>query len=136
MEKQQIILINQLQEIKKILPFIKGIADISALEDLAINNFILVLEEAITNVIKYAFTDEEVHEIKLSFSKSNNVFSFVIEDDGIEFDSTKQEEPDVTLSAEERGIGGLGIFLIKQIMDEVNYKRENNKNILILSKKI
>jgi serine/threonine-protein kinase RsbW len=57
-------------------------------------------------------------------------------DDGIPFDPTSLKKPDLTLPAEERPIGGLGIFLITKIMDSVNYTRNNNQNILTLIKNI
>ena len=61
---------------------------------------------------------------------------FIIIDSGIPFDPTKKEEVDITMSAEERPIGGLGIHLVREIMDTVNYEYKDNKNILTLSKKI
>ena len=61
---------------------------------------------------------------------------FTISDSGIPFDPTKQKPADTTLSAEERAIGGLGIHLVRQLMDEVTYSREENKNVLTLIKKI
>ena len=61
---------------------------------------------------------------------------FTITDSGVPFDPTQKEEVDITLSAEEREIGGLGIHLVRQIMDEVKYERTNNQNILTLVKKL
>jgi len=99
-------------------------------------NINLVLEEAVSNIIFYAFTDEEKHEIGLTFRMENNVLTIVITDEGIFFDPTVRDAPDLTLTAEERPIGGLGIFLILKSMDSVIYKREDNKNILTLIKKV
>jgi anti-sigma regulatory factor (Ser/Thr protein kinase) len=62
--------------------------------------------------------------------------TFVITDTGIAFDPTTKEDADTTLSAEERPIGGLGIFLVRQLMDDINYNREGNKNVLTLRKKL
>ena len=61
---------------------------------------------------------------------------FTITDSGVPFDPTKKEEVDTTLSAEEREIGGLGIHLVRQIMDEVSYERIDDKNVLTLVKKV
>ena len=55
-------------------------------------------------------------------------------DNGAEYDPLEKEDPDVTLSAEDRQIGGLGIFMVKKIMDEVDYRYENGKNVLTLRK--
>jgi anti-sigma regulatory factor (Ser/Thr protein kinase) len=99
-------------------------------------NLNLVLEEAISNIVFYAYNDEDEHEINIVFEKNENKIAITITDDGKPFDPTKKETPDISLSAEDRQIGGLGIFLIHKIMDEVAYKREKNKNILTLAKTI
>ena len=67
---------------------------------------------------------------------SDNNLTFVLTDYGKEFDPTKVPDADVTLSAEEREIGGLGIFLIRQIMDTVEYQRMDGKNVLIMGKQL
>ena len=67
---------------------------------------------------------------------SDKSLIFVLTDSGKEFDPTKAPDADVTLSAEERGIGGLGIFLIRQIMNKVEYQRIEGKNVLTLGKKL
>ena len=62
--------------------------------------------------------------------------TFTITDSGIPFDPTQKEEADISLSVEEREIGGLGIHLVRQIMDEVRYERKDDKNVLTLIKTI
>ena len=61
---------------------------------------------------------------------------FTITDSGVPFDPTQQADPDITLSVEERAIGGLGIHLVRQLMDDIRYERKDNKNILTLTKQI
>lgn len=101
-----------------------------------VTNLNLVLEEAISNIIFYAYDDDKEHEINIVAKKNDNEIVISISDDGKAFDPTKKETPDVSLSAKDRKIGGLGIFLIRKIMDSVIYKRENGKNILTLTKSI
>lgn len=101
-----------------------------------VTNLNLVLEEAISNIIFYAYDDNDEHEITIEAIKKDKLIALTITDDGIPFDPTKKEKPDVSLPADERQIGGLGIFLIQKIMDRVEYNRVNKKNILILSKTI
>jgi serine/threonine-protein kinase RsbW len=96
----------------------------------------LVVEEALTNVIFYAFDDKEQHQIEVDITIAGQLLTTTISDDGKPFDPTKRDNPDITLSVDDRQIGGLGIFLIRKIMDQVNYKREQNKNVLILEKTI
>jgi len=94
------------------------------------------LEEAVSNVIFYAFDDEKEHDIKIVISLENKILSIEIIDDGKPFDPTARKEPDVSLPAEDRPIGGLGIFLIRKMMDNVTYTRHNNLNTLTLLKNI
>ena len=99
-------------------------------------NMNLVVEEAVSNIIFYAFNDNGKHEIGISISLENSKLTIKITDDGIPFNPLAQQQPDINLSAEERPVGGLGIFLISQIMDEMNYDRIKNENILTLKKRI
>jgi anti-sigma regulatory factor (Ser/Thr protein kinase) len=99
-------------------------------------NLNLVLEEAVVNIINYAYPKEEHQSIYLSARLREGSIVLILTDTGKEFDPTKAPEADVTLSADEREIGGLGIFLIRQIMNEVRYERIDGKNILTLEKKL
>ena len=94
----------------------------------------LALEEAVSNVMLYAYPGQS-GQVLVEAMKSDKIV-FTISDSGIPFDPTQQKEADTTLSAEEREIGGLGIHLVRQIMDEVRYERYENKNVLTLIKKI
>ncbi|MBQ7531376.1 MAG: ATP-binding protein [Paludibacteraceae bacterium] len=96
----------------------------------------LALEEAVSNVMLYAYPEGTAGAVELTATKTAKTITFTIEDSGKTFDPTDQAEPDLTLSVEERPIGGLGIHLVRQIMDEIRYERINNKNILTLIKRI
>lgn len=97
-------------------------------------NLHLVLEEAITNVINYAYTDQLQHEFTLDALTKDDMLTLTLVDDGQPFNPTEVPEVDVTLSADDRQIGGLGVFLIMKLMDKVTYRRENQQNILIMQK--
>ena len=96
----------------------------------------LALEEAVSNVMLYAYPEKQDGQVLVEAVKSPTRVVFTITDAGKPFDPTAQEEPDLTLSVEDRPIGGLGIHLVKQIMDEVRYERIDNKNILTLVKSL
>ena len=96
----------------------------------------LALEEAVTNVVMYAYSEGTDGLVDITAETKGQVLTFVIKDSGKAFDPTQKEEADITLSAEERPIGGLGIFLVMNLMDEVKYERENGYNILTMSKKL
>ena len=135
MEKS-IILANELSEISRLNDFIEDIGNKFNLTPDVVFNLNLVLEEAVVNVINYAYPKEDHESIYLSAKMQDGTIIFVLSDSGKEFDPTMAPEADVTLSAEDRQIGGLGIFLIRQIMNEVKYERIDGKNVLTLEKKI
>ena len=97
----------------------------------------VAIEEVFVNVAHYAYKggDGDV-EFNISFDEKTRDVTFQMIDGGVPFDPLKKEDPDVTLSAEDRKIGGLGIFITKKTMDEVSYVYENGKNILTMIKKI
>jgi anti-sigma regulatory factor (Ser/Thr protein kinase) len=99
-------------------------------------NINLVIEEAVSNIIFYAFNDNNKHEIRISISLNDKMLTIKITDSGMPFNPLLQQQPDISLPAEERPVGGLGIFLMSQIMDEINYTRQKNQNILTLQKSI
>ena len=133
MEKK-LILKNEISEISKLATFIDEVGEEMSLSPELIFNLNLVLEEAVSNVILYAYPKEEHQEIVLTATMLDKSLIFVLTDSGKEFDPTQAPDADVTLSAEEREIGGLGIFLIRQIMNKVEYQRIEGKNVLTLGK--
>jgi anti-sigma regulatory factor (Ser/Thr protein kinase) len=135
MEKS-IILANDISEISKLNEFVEEIGNEFSLTPDVVFNVNLVLEEAIVKVINYAYPKEKHESIYLSAQLHEGSIVFVLTDTGMQFDPTKAPEADITLSLEDRPIGGLGIFLIRQIMNEVSYERIDGKNVLTLSKKL
>ena len=121
---------NDIQQIPTLAEWIDSIGLPTAL-NMPIN---LALEEAVSNVMLYAYPKNKSGQVLVEAEKSPGKVIFTISDSGIPFDPTRQEEPDITQSAEERPIGGLGIFLVRQIMDSIAYERKDNRNILTLVK--
>ena len=135
MEKK-LILQNEVAEISKLAIFIEELGEGFGLSPELVFNLNLVLEEAVSNVILYAYPKEEHQTISLIARKKDNQLIFVLTDSGKEFDPTQAPDADITLSAEDRPIGGLGIFLIRQIMNTVEYQRIEGKNVLTLGKEL
>jgi sigma-B regulation protein RsbU (phosphoserine phosphatase) len=96
----------------------------------------LVFDEILSNIISYAYQDESEHEIAIGVDLTPGKLMVSIEDDGIPFNPFAREEPDTSLSVEDREIGGLGIHLVKNVMDEATYHRRQNANLLVLSKNL
>ncbi len=133
---RSITLANRIDELTRISAFLEETTeqwDLPMALGMSLN---LVLEEAFTNVVQYAYTDKEQHEIELLMEKSGKELIVTIIDDGQPYDPTKKTDPDINLNVENRPIGGLGIFLIKKTMDNVAYERKNDKNHLIMTKNL
>ena len=96
----------------------------------------LALEEAVTNVIQYAYPEGSDGLVDIEAIIREDQLDFIITDSGRAFDPTAKPEVDITAGVEERPIGGLGIHLVKHIMDSVTYKRVDRKNILTMIKKL
>ena len=96
----------------------------------------LVCEELVVNVVSYAYADETEGYLKIQIEKEDGTITIRFIDGGVAFNPLEREMPDVSLPLEERQIGGLGIFLTIQMMDEVLYERVDNENILTLKKRI
>ena len=97
----------------------------------------VAIEEVFVNVAHYAYPDGEGEmELGIGFDEASREVTFRITDKGVPFDPLQKPDPDITLSAEEREIGGLGIFIAKQTMDSLSYAYENGENILTMIKKL
>ena len=97
----------------------------------------VAVEEIFVNIASYAYGDGTGEAVlSFDFDENERIMTLVVSDEGVPFNPLEREEPDITLSAADRDIGGLGIFITKKTMDTVTYKNENGKNILTMTKKI
>ena len=134
--ERHLILHNDIREIPQLAGFIKTIADEMNLDNGLAMSLNLALEEAVTNVIMYAYPKDSDGLVDIEAIMRKKSLDFIITDSGVPFDPTTVPVADVTLGVEERPIGGLGIFLVRKIMDTVNYSRVDGKNILSMTKTI
>jgi len=140
----KITIINQVSELNRVRDFIFSVGAEYSFTEALTESLNLVLEEAVSNVIFYAYPKDKNHNIEIEClwqappaGKSDmlsGAVSFCIADTGVEFDPTAQGDTDVNLPVEDRDIGGLGIFIVKNIMDEVTYHRMEGRNELTLVK--
>lgn len=97
----------------------------------------VAVEEIFVNIANYAYAPDRGNAtVRVEFSGAPVTVSITFMDNGIPFDPLKRRDPDITLSAEERRIGGLGIFMTKKTMDSVKYEYKDGQNILTLKKSI
>ena len=94
----------------------------------------LVVEEIFVNIASYAYDNEEGTCLLTVQNGQDGKVTLIFEDNGVRFNPLERQEPDITLPASERQIGGLGILITKKTMDDVSYRYENNKNILTITK--
>ncbi len=121
---------NDVAEVPLLAEWVEQLGEELGLEMPEVFQLNLALEEAVVNVMNYAYEDSGL--IDLSAKVVDSEIVFVLEDSGKAFDPTKVDDPDITLSAEDRDIGGLGIFLVQQLMSGVTYSREDGKNVLTM----
>ena len=96
----------------------------------------LALDELFTNIISYGFKDKKEHIIKVTLTPQNEELCLCIEDDGVPFNPSDFEIPDVACSVDNCKIGGLGIHIMRKLMDEICYQRCDDKNVLTLKKQL
>jgi anti-sigma regulatory factor (Ser/Thr protein kinase) len=97
-------------------------------------HLLVSIEEILTNIIKYGFDEAGVHPIHITFRRVEDQIEMEFEDRGREFNPLEIGEPDLDSPIEDRQLGGLGIHLVKKMVDEAKYRREGDRNILLLRK--
>ena len=136
MTERHLILHNNIQQIPQLAEFIETIAEEKHLDQSMAMGLNLALEEAVTNVILYAYPEGSDGLVDIEAVIREHTLEFIVTDNGKPFDPTAAPEADTSLGVEERPIGGLGIYLVRNIMDGVTYVRSEGKNILTMTKKI
>lgn len=137
MDKTELTIVNDIARLRELQAFVEETADAWELSMKVSMNINLVLEEIISNIIFYGYEDDGVHVIRIELMKADDAVKIIITDDAAVFDILAAEEfADNEKAAEDRKIGGLGIHFVKTLMDKVEYRRENEQNILSLIKKI
>ena len=127
---------NDVHEVAEFSRFIKSVNEELGLETSLARQIRLAVEEAVVNVIDYAYPEGVEGDITVQVLSDGRVMHVKIIDSGVPFDPTEIQKADTTLSAEDRRIGGLGILLVREQMDSINYERTDGKNVLTLIKKL
>ena len=125
---------NNIEQIGLLPEFVEAVAGEAHLDHEASFNLNLALEEAVSNVILYAYPEGTDNVVDIEATIDGQRVSFIITDSGKPFDPTSKEKVDINAQIGERPIGGLGIHLIRNIMDTVSYERKGEKNILTITK--
>jgi anti-sigma regulatory factor (Ser/Thr protein kinase) len=132
----ELILLNRPSEIARLQDQLESFAQQHSLPPKALHEVQLAVEEHLSNVLKYAFTDQGEHRIKVRLRAGPTELCIEVEDDGRPFNLLEHPAPDLSLPLEQRPIGGLGIHMIRKSMDQIEYRRAGGKNILVMVKQV
>ena len=127
---------NDVKQVKELNAFVKRVGDKLGIEPSVAGAIRLAVEEAVVNVIDYAYPAGTSGDITVSAASDGHRLKYVIIDSGVFFDPTEQAQADTSLSVEERPVGGLGVLLMRELMDAINYERIDGKNTLTLIKRL
>ena len=135
-EQNTLILRNDVSELERVLSFVSDLCVRNSIPPETEYDLNLALDEMITNVAKHAYPEGGEHHFTLQVTMGNGEFVARIEDEGVEFNPTEHPIPDLDAPLGERKVGGLGIYLVRQIMTSVEYQRVAGKNVVTLRKEL
>ena len=125
---------SKLSELNALCRHLEDCGDVMELPQKCLFEINLGLDELFTNIISYGFDDGIEHQIKFSLAKAEETLVVQVEDDGIPFNPLDAAGPAVARDLDSINIGGLGIHLVKKVMDDIDYQRVDGRNKLILKK--
>ena len=125
----------KVDNLDQVLDFVNGVLEENDCDMKTQIQIDVSVEEIFVNIASYAYAPGEGSAvIRLEVLKDPRALSIVFEDSGIPYDPLAKEDPDITLSAEDRPIGGLGIYMVKKSADKISYEYKDNRNILTFIK--
>ncbi len=127
---------NDLAELERLSQAIADFGAESGLSAQFLFSVNLALGEIVTNVISYGYEDSGDHMITVRFLLGEGELTAEVEDDGRPFNPLDAPEPDLDAPLEDRPIGGLGIHLVRKVMDRLEYRRRAGKNLLVMKKRV
>jgi anti-sigma regulatory factor (Ser/Thr protein kinase) len=130
------VFVNQRSEIRRVGELAERFGADNQMSEEDIMSVNLVLDELVSNIIENAYEDAAEHQIEVTLALDGDALTLRVEDDGREFDPLLKPPPDLDLPLEERPVGGLGIHIVRTVMDDVQYERRDGRNILTMHKTI
>ena len=127
---------NAASELARVAVLADQFAAANQLSSEAASDLHVALDEVLTNIIKYGYTDDRAHEISIQLRVEDGMLVAEIQDDGRPFDPLMLPEPDVKAPLMERRVGGVGIHFVRSLMHEVNYRRMADRNRLVLKRRL
>jgi len=134
--KLRIVLRNKLPEIEKLRRELGDFAQQCALSSKTLSELNLILEEIVANIISYAYADEQLHEIVVQAELRDGELVLEVEDDGRPFNPLQIPPPDLESPLDRRKVGGLGLHLVREYANSIEYAQQGEKNRLVVRKQI
>jgi anti-sigma regulatory factor (Ser/Thr protein kinase) len=125
---------NDLSELETLCQHLNKFGHVSGLSEACITDINICLDELFTNIVSYGFTDDLEHIIRFTINVDNNVLTLTIEDEGIAFNPLEKKDPEIPADLIDVRIGGLGIHIVRKLMDDISYERKRGKNKLTMKK--
>ena len=125
---------NDLSELETLCQHLNKFGQTSGLSEACITDINICLDELFTNIVSYGFDEDQEHIIRFTINLDNNVLTIKIEDDGLPFNPLKKKDPEFPADLMDARIGGLGIHIVKKLMDDIHYKRKRGWNSLTMRK--
>ena len=127
---------NRREEFARVTEAVDRLAAEHRLDAGVVGDMQVALDEVLTNIVDYGYTDDAEHKIRIRLKCLDNVFEATVEDDGIPFNPLESAAPDTRVLLRERRIGGVGLHFVKNLMSEVSYDRIGDRNRLVLRRKL
>ena len=136
MQRTVVKLKNDLAEITRLAEELEAFCEANGVSMDTVMALNLALEEAVTNIIDYGYGPDGDHEVTVELMIDDGNIQATIGDDATEYNPLAHEDPDVNAPLEERRVGGLGVLLVKKLMDTVSYARTDGRNVLTMRKRV
>ena len=127
---------SDLSELETLCQHLIKFGQITGLSLTCATDINICLDELFTNIVSYGFADDQEHIIRFTINLDNNVLIIKIEDDGVPFNPLKKKDPEFPDDLMDARIGGLGIHIVRKLMDEIHYKRKRGWNSLTMKKNL
>jgi phosphoserine phosphatase RsbU/P len=134
--EQYVVIKNKLPDIVAVNETFEAFAETFHIPPAIAVKFNIIFDELLNNIISYAYVDDEEHNIEVRMKRTGSRLNVTISDDGTPFNPLSLEKPDTELSLEDRDIGGMGIHLVRNLVDEVFYHRRIGRNVITIIHKL
>jgi len=127
---------NDLSELEALCQHLNKFGQVTGLSEACITDVNICLDELFTNIVSYGFADDLEHIIWFTMNRDNHELTLTIEDEGIPFNPLEKKDPEVPADLIDVRIGGLGIHIVRKLMDDIRYNRKQGRNKLTMKKSI